>query len=122
MIENPTETTDVKYGSWRGRKFAYGRFYATLQDNRGRDYKRIKFEEPKTIRGGIALTTTAAPGKLIRDVLAFEPPTDEIAYLVLEMPARNVHAKAAEDRMFRPIDENALLRLRIPGELISVED
>jgi predicted Zn finger-like uncharacterized protein len=104
-MTNRSQNRKLQYRSWAGRDVSFARDYATLRDNFGNSYKRIGFGfDTKPI--GHTQSESVYPGKMLTDVLVFEPPIDTAEYLDLELPAANFGG-------------DGMLRLRIPSDMVQ---
>jgi hypothetical protein len=105
-LTNINETRKMEYNTWSGENISFDRDYATLVDNFGNSYKRIKFGFSTNPVGAVARSESIYPNKTVNDVLVFEIPIDTIEYLRLELPAKNFGG-------------TGMLRLEIPKQMIS---
>lgn len=89
-ITNTGTTKKLDYATWRGAMFETGRTAATLTDELGNSYRRIRFSETGQIVGASKNHDSVYPGQSIKDVLIFEAPVAAAKELRLELPGANV--------------------------------
>jgi len=87
-VSNRAENRKAEYKSWMGASVSFTRDYAALRDNHGNIYKRIDFGVGRSVVGHVE-QEALYPGASVSDVLAFEPPIENVKYLRLELPAAN---------------------------------
>jgi hypothetical protein len=92
----------IAYTCWANGDPAQGQ--PVLRDDQGKTYSVKTFGSGGVVKGR-AKNSTIAPGKFVDDVLIFEPPPKNIAYLRLQLPAAVVGAEGQ-------------LRMEIPKKMI----
>lgn len=95
----------AEYASWGLPPRQPEQAALVLRDDRGRTYPR-RLYGPGQELAGQSQGGMLPPAKRMDDVLAFEPPPPDVAYLRLELPGS-------------ALGESGSLRLQIPAELIS---
>jgi hypothetical protein len=104
-VTNTKQNRKIDYRTWAGGDVSFDRDFAMLKDNFKNNYKRITFgifDRPI----GRVVSESIYPGKNLRDVLVFEAPLDNVEYLDLDMPGKNVN-------------EDGIFKIRIPATMIG---
>lgn len=105
QIHNTHPNKIKNYDSWSGRGHFGSSYAATLTDNFGNSYSRCSFGLSYPV-GGVYESESIYPNRSVTDILVFEVPVDEVEYLQLVLPAKNLGGKGT-------------LNLKIPGSLIK---
>lgn len=87
-ITNLSETKKIDYRTWAGGDISFGGDFATLQDEYGNTYKRIRFGLGSMPVGRVR-NASIRPGEPVTDILVFERPIDAAKMLRLELSAKN---------------------------------
>ena len=101
-VTNAGVARKINYTGWGGDP---GQGLPILRDNRDRSYA-VRTFSPAWVVKGRAGGATIPSGKSLDDVLVFDAPAGDIAYLRLELPAAPVGAKGQ-------------LRMEIPKSMIA---
>ena len=105
QISNVDRVRKINYASWAESAPSSQKGSPSLLDNLGRSYRRKKVSSDRDRTGSIR-TVTIDPGKDVEEVLVFEAPPQEIAFLSLELPGS-------------ALGVSGVFKLEIPRQMIS---
>ena len=89
-LTNVSPTKKIEYRTWAGDDFALlDHDFASIRDNFGNTYKRITFGFGAAPEGAVEGSEAIYPNDKLADVLVFEKPVKNAAYLDLDLPAKN---------------------------------
>jgi hypothetical protein len=104
-ISNVDGLRKINYASWAESAPSGQKGSPSLLDNLGRNYRRKKVSSDPD-RTGHSRTATIDPGEAVEEVLVFEAPPQEIAFLSLELPGS-------------ALGVSGVFKLEIPRQMIS---
>lgn len=98
-IKNTSDTKKREYVSWCASFPSRTKGFASVVDNFGNGYKRIRFNIGATPKGHTE-GDSIYPNAALMDVLAFEPLTDNATFVDIKLPLRNI-SDSDEELSFR---------------------
>ena len=102
IVTNVNDNRKVNFSAWSSA--AYKAQEASLHDNFGNDYDRMKFKSDRQPDGAGPAVVSFYPRKSLHDTIAFEPPINTATHLDLVLPGMNFEERRLAARFRIPLD------------------